>query len=174
MNPPVPPGRGRRFGAELAAKSSNTQPSGSCGREKPTVQAGMGSAAARTASGALRLTGHLRTARPLPSTLGRRPDPGQHRPPPRGRRAQPSAVPPRPHKGCVRLQQTRSGHDSQIFNYAPTLPPTPSPASSPLINFTILNINFPPARLSRRRGRGRAGQLRGREGVTWIVRREGS
>lgn len=62
------------------------------------------------------------------------------------------ATPPRPHKGRVRLGQLRSGHHSQIFNYGPTLPPTPSSASSPLINFTILNINFPPARLSWRRG----------------------
>lgn len=42
-----------------------------------------GSAAVRTASGALRLTGHLRDSPPRLSTLGRRTDPGQHRPPPR-------------------------------------------------------------------------------------------
>lgn len=101
---------------------------------------------------------------PLPSALGRRRKPGQRGPPRWDRWAQLRATPPRPHKGRVRLGQMRSGHDSQIFNYAPTLPPTPSPASSPLINFTILNINFSPARLSRRRGRGGAGQLRGRDG----------
>lgn len=70
--------------------------------------------------------------------------------------------PTRPRLGLTKAAcgcQTRTGHDSQIFNYAPTLPPTPSPASSPLINFTILNINFPPARLSQRRGKGPAGQL---------------
>lgn len=115
------------------------------------VQAGKGGAALRVTLGAIRLRATSEQTAPAlpPLTFA-------FGPPPRERRAQPHETSPWPHKGRVRLGQTWSGYDSQIFNYAPTLPPTPSSASSPLINFTILNINFPPARLSRRRGKGQA------------------
>lgn len=114
------------------------------------IQASKRAAAPRAAPGALML---LATSRQL--ALARPPLTSALRPPPWDRQVQPRETPPRL-TGRERLGQTRSGHDSQIFNYAPTLPPTPSSASSPLINFTILNINFPPARLSRRRGKGQA------------------